>query len=181
VNDTELAEKHVRFYVVARDKAEHTWLAYNGEPWQKERLRRAYEFADRVLLGWERKLERARARQPLQRTEKPVKKIVQELKIENRSTADGAPDGGHYEAPGLVIDWQRGALVGPNGEELEPSGLFLETLVRAGIARLTYYQSTKFNCRDNAVALTHLETALLWLGKRAAEREERGVLGTHTT
>ena len=47
------------------------------------------------------------------------------------------------------------------------------------IARLQYYQTTKFQDRNNAVALTHLETGLLWLGKRAAEREERGVLGTH--
>jgi hypothetical protein len=109
-----------------------------------------------------------------------MKHIVQQLEISNRTTADGKPDGGSYEAPGLEITWQRGPLVGPNGEELEPNGLFLETAVRACIARLEYYQTTEFKGRENAVALTHLETALLWLGKRAADREARGVLGTHT-
>lgn len=109
-----------------------------------------------------------------------MKRIIQKLEVSNDTTPEGKPDGGHYEAPGLVIDWQKGALVGPNGEELEPNGLFLETAVRACIARLEYYQTTEFKGRENAVALTHLETALLWLGKRAADREARGVLGTHT-
>jgi hypothetical protein len=108
-----------------------------------------------------------------------MKRIVQDLKINNVATDDGKPNGGRYEAPGLVIDWQRGPLVGPNGEAREPNGLFLETAVRACIARLEYYQTTEFKGRENAIALTHLETALLWLGKRAADREDRGVLGTH--
>lgn len=33
-------------------------------------------------------------------------------------------------------------------------------------------------CRENAVALTHLETALLWLEKRTRDRQARGVEGT---
>jgi hypothetical protein len=107
-----------------------------------------------------------------------MKRIIQELAINNRSTADGKPDGGTITAQGLRIDWQRGPLV-VDGVEQEPNGLFLETAVRACIARLEYYQTTEFKGRENAIALTHLETALLWLGKRAQDREDRGVLGTH--
>ena len=35
----------------------------------------------------------------------------------------------------------------------------------------------KFPCRENAIATTHLETALLWLEKRTSDRKARGVEG----
>lgn len=34
-----------------------------------------------------------------------------------------------------------------------------------------------FPCRENALAITKLDEALLWLGKRKADREKRGVEG----
>ena len=37
----------------------------------------------------------------------------------------------------------------------------------------------KFPCRENAIVTTHLETALLWLEKRTADRKARGVEGKH--
>lgn len=40
-------------------------------------------------------------------------------------------------------------------------------------------QQLKLPCRENAIALTHIETALLWLEKRTAERQKRGVEGKH--
>lgn len=52
----------VKYWVIATSKAEWAWLKYDGEPHEKEKRRRAYEFADRILLGWERKLELARAK-----------------------------------------------------------------------------------------------------------------------
>ncbi len=36
-----------------------------------------------------------------------------------------------------------------------------------------------FPCRENAIATTHLETALLWLEKRTADRKARGVEGKY--
>ena len=35
----------------------------------------------------------------------------------------------------------------------------------------------QFPCRENAIALTKLDEALMWLGKRKADREKRGVEG----
>jgi len=35
----------------------------------------------------------------------------------------------------------------------------------------------RFPCRENSIAITHIETALLWLNKRTAERKVRGVEG----
>ena len=37
----------------------------------------------------------------------------------------------------------------------------------------------KFPCRENAIATTHLETALLWLEFRTKTRVKRGVEGKH--
>lgn len=44
------------------------------------------------------------------------------------------------------------------------------------IDRMNYLQK-KFPCRENAIAITHLETALLWLNKRTADRIKRNVEG----
>lgn len=97
----------------------------------------------------------------------------------HNSDEQGNPAGGTTRATGLEIRWQNGPLVVNGVGALEPNGAFLQTVLEACIRRLTYYQAGKFSCRDNAVALTHLETAQLWLGKREAERAARGVLGTH--
>ncbi len=40
-----------------------------------------------------------------------------------------------------------------------------------------YYLNTKFPCRENSIAITHVETALLWLNKRTADRVNRNVEG----
>jgi hypothetical protein len=126
----------------------------------------------------------------------PMKRITQYLES-NDYTLDGKPNGGEYKVNALqpaqgdgidvpehlkavlYIQWQKGPLVDAEGKEQMPNGLFLETLVEACIRRLTYYQSTEFKSRENAIALTHLETAKLWLGARAARREAEGTLGTH--
>ena len=44
--------------------------------------------------------------------------------------------------------------------------------------RLQGFQSGEFACRENAIALTHLEECLLWMNKRVEDRAERGVFGT---
>lgn len=51
-----------------------------------------------------------------------------------------------------------------------------EEILAVLIDRLGFLQS-KFPCRENAIVLTHLETGLLWLNKRTADRLARGVEG----
>ena len=79
----------------------------------------------------------------------------------------------------MSIRWQTGPLRNPDGSYNEPNGAFVETAIFAVIKRIESYQEGKFKCRENAIALTHLETALLWLHKRTEDREERGVEGTY--
>lgn len=38
--------------------------------------------------------------------------------------------------------------------------------------------NAQFPCRENSMVVTKLDEALLWLGKRKADREKRGVEGT---
>jgi len=54
-----------------------------------------------------------------------------------------------------------------------------EDLICMVIDRLEHFQNSEFACRENALAITKLEEALLWLRKRTMSREQRGVEGTH--
>lgn len=104
-------------------------------------------------------------------------------KLEERHDLDenGNPAGGHTTGTGIGIEWQNGPL-GRGLDRKEPNGAFVEGVLQAAIGRLQFYQTAskgKFACRENAIALTHLETALLWLEKRTADREAREVEGTH--
>lgn len=92
--------------------------------------------------------------------------------------ANSNPTGGITTGTGIEIHWQDGSL-DRGDDRREPNGAFVDGVVQAAIGRLQHYQSSKFKCRENAIALTHLETALLWLQKRTADREAREVEGTH--
>lgn len=94
------------------------------------------------------------------------------------SDENGRPAGGHTEAIGLSLDWQNGPLA-VDGVRREPNGTFVETVIRAALGRLYFYQASEFRCRENALAITKLEEALHWCNHRTADREARGVEGTH--
>jgi hypothetical protein len=105
---------------------------------------------------------------------------IKQCKVENRLDSNGNPSGGKVDGIGLAIEWQNGPLGRTeDGTRVEPNGAFVETVIAAVVERIKFYQDGKFNCRENAIALTHLETALLWLNKRTQDREERKVEGTH--
>jgi len=102
---------------------------------------------------------------------------IKQCVMENKLNVDGNPAGGSVMGVGISINWQDGPL-GRGDDRKVPNGAFVETVISAVIQRIEHYQ-TKFPCRENAIALTHLETANLWLNKRTQDREERGVEGTH--
>jgi len=51
-----------------------------------------------------------------------------------------------------------------------------EEVLAMMIDRMQYLQA-KFPCRENAIVITKLEESLMWLNKRTADREARGVEG----
>lgn len=71
------------------------------------------------------------------------------------------------------------APVSPGSTELETiqDGTTNEEVLQVLIHRLQFL-GAKMPSRENAIALTHIETALLWLKKRTQDRLERGVEGT---
>lgn len=64
--------------------------------------------------------------------------------------------------------------------EVGVNGITNEALIAVVVDRLRGFQSSKFACRENALALTKLEEALQWLHSRTRAREARGVEGTNT-
>lgn len=72
------------------------------------------------------------------------------------------------------IHFQEGPI-----KECGVNGCCNEDLIVMVIRRLEGFQNSEFKCRENAMAITKLEEALLWLRKRTMARENRGVEGTH--
>jgi len=58
------------------------------------------------------------------------------------------------------------------------NGCTNEDLIAIVIDRLWSFQNGPFHCRENRIALQHLEEALHWLNHRTADRQRRGVEGT---
>ena len=72
------------------------------------------------------------------------------------------------------IHFQEGPI-----KECGVNGVCNEDLIAMVICRLEHFQKSEFACRENALAITKLEEALLWLRKRTMSRENRGTEGTH--
>jgi hypothetical protein len=79
---------------------------------------------------------------------------------------DGAFDG-------CTIFFQNGPL-----SESDLNGVSDESLLAVVEDRLLGFQSGEYSCRENAIALTHIQEAMMWLQKRTRDRLSRGVEGT---
>ena len=71
------------------------------------------------------------------------------------------------------IKFQKGPI-----KEYGVNGCHNEDLIAIVIDRLHCFQESEFKCRENAIAITKLEEALMWLRKRTNDRAKRGVKGT---
>lgn len=93
---------------------------------------------------------------------------VPTYKVEN----DGIKDGEE-----IIIDLCRG----DSQDETAPrqQGVFTETLLQLCVQYLTSVNKGDLANRDTSIAITHIEDALLRLGKRAEDRKLREVQGTY--
>ena len=105
--------------------------------------------------------------------------MLQQFMSQHWNDENGNPGGGISDGLGITVSWQNGTL-GRGTERREPNGAFVETVIAIAADRLKYYQASKFNCKANADAISHLEAALAVLEERTKERESRNVEGTHT-
>ena len=81
------------------------------------------------------------------------------------------------EVPGRIsnhLKFQDGLIV-----EAGVNGITQEVLIAICIDRLRSFQAGGYACRENALALTKLEEAQMWLHKRTLDCMARGVEGTH--
>ena len=104
--------------------------------------------------------------------------MLDKFEAVNTNDAKGNPAGGGVIGRGLEIKWQNGPL-GRGADRIEPNGAFVETVIAAVKQRIEYYNASEFKCRENSMAITKLDEALMWLNKRTADRETRDVEGTH--
>lgn len=63
--------------------------------------------------------------------------------------------------------------------EVGVNGISNEVLLAIVEDRLTGFQSGQYACRENAIALTKIQEAMMWLQKRTRDRLARGVEGTN--
>jgi hypothetical protein len=80
----------------------------------------------------------------------------------------------HHPIPTIDIRFQNGPI-----QEVGANGISNESLLAIVEDRLKGFQSGQFACRENALALTHLQESMHWLNHRTRERMQRGVEGTH--
>lgn len=73
-----------------------------------------------------------------------------------------------------TISFQNGPIA-----EAGVNGISNEALLAIVEDRLSGFQSGSFSCRENAVALTKVQEAMMWLSKRTLDRLRRGVEGTN--
>ena len=72
-----------------------------------------------------------------------------------------------------MLQFQQGPIQSPT----DFNGITNEALLAVIIDRMRGFQSGPFKCRENAVALTKMEDAMMWLQKRTRDRMARGVEG----
>lgn len=75
-------------------------------------------------------------------------------------------------------DMQKVVFYKLNKDGTEEAGTTLEEMLRVSIERLQDL-NLRFPCRENSIAITNIEQALMWLNKRTEERKARGVEGKH--
>lgn len=80
---------------------------------------------------------------------------------------------GHDDVEMCLIKFQNGPIA-----ESGVNGISGEALLAIVEDRLIGFQSGPYACRENAVALTKIQEAMMWLQKRTLDRIRRGVEGT---
>lgn len=92
------------------------------------------------------------------------------------TTADGTDVSGHlYQvlagAKSLSVEFQHGGV-----KEHGVNGITTEALLAIAIHR-TEVLNKRFPCRENSLAITKMQEALMWFDKRTSDRKARGVEG----
>ena len=75
-------------------------------------------------------------------------------------------------------DMQKVVFYKLNEDGTSESGTTLEEMLKVSIERLNDLNG-RFSCRENSIAITKMQEALMWLNKRTEDRKNRDVEGKH--
>ena len=113
--------------------------------------------------------------------------IQKREKLNEVYAMDGKGNGGAYHTYGIQWGAKGDGYIGNqricfqdgarkvNGST---NGVIDSDLLEIVRHRLQCFQAGEYATRENEIALTHIEEALLWMNKRVEDRIERNVLGT---
>lgn len=88
--------------------------------------------------------------------------------------SDGNPSGGSASGPGFNFRWQEGVVKSADAI----NGANVIDVLESVRQRMEFFNSGKFRCRENSLAITHIEEAIHWCEARIRDRKKRGVLST---
>ena len=101
---------------------------------------------------------------------------LRNLNTEKQEAMDGSPSKIHDEAGYINIKFQCGPV-----QEHGVNGTSIENVLDLLKIRLEGFQAGPFRCRTNALAITKIEEAIMWLEERTKQRVEQGVEGKNMT
>lgn len=99
---------------------------------------------------------------------------LRNLNTEQQEAMDGSPAIVNDAAGYIHIKFQCGPV-----QEHGVNGTSIENVIDLLVTRLEGFNAGPFRCRENSLAITHLQEAQNWLERRTRERTAKGVEGTN--
>lgn len=166
-------------------------LVVSEDPWVRNKYRATLEIdgADKVVKFSSLTELRLFEEQPKTETTEKLSTIQKRENLNNIYRMGEPGPGGAYhnydiyescyspetqEVPMACIEFQKG----PRNDPESRHGVLDSDLLEIVRDRLQAFQSGPYACRENALALTHIEEALMWMNRRVEDRIERQVIGT---
>jgi len=99
---------------------------------------------------------------------------LRNLNTEKQEAMDGSPAIVNDAAGYIHIKFQCGPI-----QEYGVNGTSIENVLELLKNRLEGFQKGPFRCRTNALSITKIEEAIMWLEERTKQRVKQGVEGTN--
>lgn len=97
---------------------------------------------------------------------------LRSLNTQDQEAMDGSPSTIRDAAGYINIKFQCGPI-----QEVGVNGTSIENVIDLLVQRLEGFNAGPFRCRENSLAITHLQEAQNWLERRTLDRLKRNVEG----
>ncbi len=103
-----------------------------------------------------------------------MSETLRHLNPQAQESLDGSSSTVTDDAGYIYFKFQCGPV-----QEHGANGTSIEKVIDLLVSRLEGFNAGPFRCRENSLAITHLQEAQNWLERRTRNRVERGVEGTN--